>query len=76
MAKKTTLQIIGENVEKYYLEKKYRSLTNFAERVGMDAYRMRMIFKGEYKLYVEKVEDIAEELGVKVIDLVEDWSEE
>lgn len=70
------LQIIGENIEKYYLEKKYKSLSSFAEQVGMDAYRMKMVFKGEYKLYVEKVEMIANELGVKVIDLVEDWSEE
>lgn len=75
MSEKPMLQIIGENIEKYYLEKKYKSLSSFAEQVGMDAYRMRMVFRGEYKLYVEKVEMIAKELGVKVIDLVEDWSD-
>lgn len=75
MSEKTTQQIIGENVEKYYLEKGYKSLTSFASQVGLDTIRVRLIFKGEYKLYVEKIETIAKELDVKVIDLVEDWSE-
>ena len=76
VVKKTTLQIIGENTEKYFREKKYQSLSEFSRNVGLDAWRMKQIFKGDYKLYVEKVEMIAEELGVSVIDLVEDWSEE
>ncbi len=75
MVKRPILEVIGENIEKYYKQKDYNSLTQFSRIVGMDSYRMNLIFEGKYKLYVEKVEEIAVELGVTVIDLVEDWSD-
>ena len=72
----TIEKIIGANVEAYYKESGL-SITNFAHSIGVnDTTYVRRIFTGDVSIGVGKLESIADALGVKVIDLVEDWSED
>ena len=68
-------EIIGANVEDLYHESGL-NITNFAHLIGVnDTTYVRRIFTGDVSIGVGKLESIADALGVKVIDLVEDWSE-
>lgn len=68
-------EVIGENIKKYYEQSDFTSLTSFSRDLGLDAIRMKEIFRGERSISTDKLEKIAYALNVKPIDLVEDWSE-
>lgn len=68
-------KVIGENIEKYFLESDYPNLTAFSDAIGLDTVRVKKIFAGESSVMVDKLQSIAKLLDVKTIDLVEDWRE-
>lgn len=68
------LVVFGENVKRYYQQSDYKYLSRFAETVGLDTMRMKLIFNGEYQLGLKKAQNIAAALNVKTIDLMEDWN--
>jgi transcriptional regulator with XRE-family HTH domain len=67
-------KVIGENIEMYYLESDYNSVTAFANDIGLDSVQVRRIMTGERSVSVQKLQHIAYQLNVKTIDLIEDWS--
>ena len=68
------LVVFGENVKRYYQQSDYKYLSRFAETVGLDTMRMKLIFNGEYQLGLKKAQNIVAALNVKTIDLMEDWN--
>lgn len=69
------MTIVGENVRKYRLECGMSSRA-FAASFGTSTTRTRQIESGMANLQIRTVAQIAETLGVKVIDLLEDWEDD
>lgn len=67
--------VIGQNVERYFLDSEFSSLSKFADSIGLDTVRVRKIMAGESSVSVEKLQQIAAVLNIKTLDLIEDWSE-
>jgi transcriptional regulator with XRE-family HTH domain len=67
--------IVGENAKRYR-EVMGLSITQLAKKIGLSWGSLSKIENGERNCSLEKAQTIANALGVKVIDLVEDWSEE
>ena len=67
--------IVGENVKRYRLETGLKP-TPFAKRAGYRSSDLKQLKAGELNTSLVKLQKLAEALGVSVIDLVEDWSEE
>ncbi len=67
-------KIIGENIEKYFLESDYTSFGNFSKDCGLNSNRLNEIISGKAGLTTEKLQHVAAVLEIKTIDLVEDWS--
>lgn len=72
---KDIMTIVGQNVRKYRLECGM-SAKAFAACFGTSSVRTRQIEVGMANLKLTTVAQIADILGVKVIDLVEDWEDE
>ena len=72
---KNILVIIGENVKRYR-ELEGMTLSEFAYKAGCSKGRVREIEDGQANLQLRTVGTLADKLGVKVIDLVEDWDDE
>lgn len=68
-------KVIGENIERYFLESDFTSFTAFADIVKLDSMRVKRVMSGEASVSVQKLQQIAFALGVKTIDLIEDWAE-
>ena len=71
---KSILVIIGENVNRYR-QLEGMTLSEFACKAGCSKGRVHEIEHGQANLQLRTVATIADKLGVKVIDLVEDWDD-
>lgn len=67
--------IVGENVKRYR-EEAGISINKLKRQVSYSWQDLTKFEAGERNCSLDKLQALAEALGVKVIDLVEDWSEE
>lgn len=67
--------VIGENIERYFKQSEYSSISPFAKDVGCDSIRMRKVMEGKAVFSVQILQRVARILDIKTIDLFEDWSE-
>lgn len=75
MKDKVIERIVGRNIHSYY-KASGLNITSFANLIGVnDTTYVRRIFEGTVSIGIGKLGKIAEALEVKVIDLVEDWSD-
>ncbi|OUZ34418.1 hypothetical protein A5885_002149 [Enterococcus sp. 8E11_MSG4843] len=68
--------VIGENIERYFLESDYSSLTAFANDLGCDSTRVKKVIEGKAVFTVQILQRAAKLLNIKTIDLIEDWSDQ
>lgn len=70
-------QVIGENIKRYF-EQQDKSLTAICHEVyhTPSTTQLKKIMAGEANPSTIKLQEMACALGVKTMDLVEDWSEE
>lgn len=68
--------VLGENIERYFLQSDYRSLTAFANDLGCDSTRVKNAIEGKAVFSAQILQRAARLLNIKTIDLVEDWCEE
>lgn len=66
--------VIGENIERYIHEKQVTK-SMIKQKTGIDGKRFNLILKGEVSVTTKKLQEIAQILEVKTLDLLEDWSE-
>jgi len=67
--------VIGENIQKYFEESDYDSLTAFARDMGCDAARVRKIISGKAVFSIQLLQRAAYLLNIKTLDLFEDWTD-
>ena len=65
--------VIAENIQRYMTEKEIK-LTKLANELGTSTTDTRRILNGG-NITIIRLQQIAQVLGVKTIDLVEDWKE-
>lgn len=68
--------VLGENIERYFLESDYSSMTAFANDLGCDSARLKKVIEGKAVFSVQILQRAAKLLNIKTIDLIEDWSEQ
>ncbi|MGX7211299.1 XRE family transcriptional regulator [Enterococcus innesii] len=68
--------VLGENIERYFLQSDYSSLTAFANDLGCDSTRVKNVIEGKAVFSAQILQRAARLLNIKTIDLVEDWGEE
>lgn len=70
-------QTVGENVTRYF-EQQDKSLSAISHEVyhTQSTSQLKKIMAGKANSSTKKLQEIACALGVKTMDLIEDWSEE
>lgn len=73
--KRDLKEIVGENIYKYRLEANIKR-THFCRLIGYQSCNLRKVEEGKMNMGLDKLQEVADVLGVGVIDLVEDWGVE
>lgn len=67
--------VVGENIKRYR-EEKGMNITQLSQEMGVPPHHVTRYEKAKTNISADKIDQFAYALGVKPLDLLEDWSEE